>query len=455
MFNFLKIFIICLMSIFFISCTEEVLKPYDDGNVSSPYVTLSYPTNISVTSNGFDLPNYEKWQSDRNWENVPENPVPQDEIDYVINYIKEHPDEGYDVCDWTNYYIQPIGSSKDSYHLNFMNGEQIHHSTDIVGGNQMDYLVIDGYHINDYNASWGSFGLCTNMSLENITYHDSYANLTIENAYKFYYIEYNGKVNVYLCFDYRTTKYDNGLLEFDGDGVYNDWVVKLSPSDGSTVSKPNGDTPTTPEEPITPPTKDENTETIDEVEVNLEGTDKNGEYLESHLSIHVRSNTDVELFIPVPVDYYCDVDDMAIVNKHQEGLMIHGGPDKTTYNINGNDVNLYVEYLPTGIRIWTEGINEDVISYCQEKYGDGLTFEVWNYFNELIDLDTLKDYLNKSTIKFLDKEPDSYINSFSDDNDCTVNIVDEQSGDYSDGVCGEHGCHSNGSENNTIYDLLK
>ena len=43
-----------------------------------------------------------------------------------------------------------------------------------------------------------------------------------------------------MCFDYRTKKYDNGQLTFDGDGVYNDWVIKLSPADGSTITIPSG-----------------------------------------------------------------------------------------------------------------------------------------------------------------------------------------------------------------------
>lgn len=446
-----KLLNLLLFSLFMVSCTSEIPIWFND-NVEN-VVTLSKSPQIIAYSGDSYFPSFEKYQSDKNWENVPENPVSQNEIDYVLNYIKEHPDEGYDICDWTNYYIQPIGSSRDNYHLNFMNGELISHSTDIVGGNQMDYLVIDGYHINDYNASWGSFGLCTNMPLENITYHDSYANLTIENAYKFYYIEYNGKTNMYLCFDYRTTKYDNGLLAFDGDGVYNDWVIKLSPADGSTVSKPNIDNnvPTPPSEDKS----DDTTSITDEVEVNLHATDKNGEYLETHLSIHVRSNTDVEIFIPIPLMYCCETDDMAIVNKHEENLMIHGGPLQTEYNINDITITLNIEYTYDGIRIWTDGINQDVINYCQDKYGDGITFEIWNYFNDLIDIDNLINYLNQSTIKFLDNEPQYYINAFVEDlNDCEVCVINEQSNNYTVLYNQEHDCHSNSSNKNTIYKHL-
>lgn len=190
-----------------------------------------------------------------------------------------------------------------------------------------------------------------------------------------------------------------------------------------------------------------------EVEVNLALEDK--EYLSSHLSLHVRHATDVEIFIPVPVQYYCDADDMAIVENKKNELVVHGGPYKTVYDIAGNSVVLNVEYLPDGIKIWTDGINQEIIDYCWENYGDGITFEVWNYFNEAITRDDLLYLLNQAEIRFLDCGPDSYINAFTENNgskdpdDCTVSIVGDQAPDYSYGA---EGPHNNGSDFNMIYD---
>lgn len=209
-----------------------------------------------------------------------------------------------------------------------------------------------------------------------------------------------------------------------------------------------------------------------EVEVNL-SVDKEEEVEEgindlvSHLSIHVRAATDVEVFIPVPFEYVVAPDDMAIVMQHEPNHMGHGGDwdeeSRThtfTYTLKDSDltVSLTVRYEALGIRIWTEGVTQEVIDWCAEKcHGDGITFEVWNYFNGEINKETLKEYLNKATITFLDKEPDYYINAFNKDengekfgDDCTVSIVGDQRSDFSDEP--HVGNHLNGSPYNKIYE---
>lgn len=222
---------------------------------------------------------------------------------------------------------------------------------------------------------------------------------------------------------------------------------------------------------------DEDTETPDipkadktipnHVEVNLE-VEKHNDYLATHLSIHVRAVTDVEVFIPVSSENYCDTDDMAIVQKHDENFMIHGGPEVTKYNINGNEVTLTVAFEESGIRVTTNGINEDVIAYLKEEYNDGITFEVWNYYNDNLNESSLKDLLDEShaTVKFLDKEPDLYVNAFFYDDtfdndewtgynkdnanpwDCYVDIISDQSSDYKEH---EVGSFYNASPYNWLY----
>lgn len=240
-------------------------------------------------------------------------------------------------------------------------------------------------------------------------------------------------------------------IDFD----YQDWVFFVDPS-LKTVSSDNK----LPDFAL-PPCEEDNDDTDipdvnprrNEVEVNLTLEEK--DYQSSHLSIHVRHATDVEIFIPVPQQYYCDVDDMAIVENKKGETFVHGGPFRTEYSINGHVVSLNVEYLADGIRIWTDGINEDVIEYCQSNYGDGITFEVWNYFNDAISREDLLYLLNRATVRFLDSEPDSYINAFTEEDgqrnpdDCTVSIVEDQVGDYFDG---KEGPHKNGSDYNMIYD---
>lgn len=221
-----------------------------------------------------------------------------------------------------------------------------------------------------------------------------------------------------------------------------------------------------------------------EVEVNLaideKGLTSEGKYKESHLSIHVRSAVDVDMFIPMPLDFICPADDLEIVKKHLEGEMVHGGEftnaqydedgkvimeggllSKMTYKIADRwDVSVYVEYVDNpdvGIHIWTEGLanNTELFEYLQETYDDGITFEIWNYFNEESTLEGLKGYLDQTTIKFIgDVLPDYFINAFGEENfnegkDCDVKIVEEQETNFD--YKGE-GPHLNASEHNKIYE---
>lgn len=219
-----------------------------------------------------------------------------------------------------------------------------------------------------------------------------------------------------------------------------------------------------------------------EVEVNFsindKHTDPNGanydtEDLVSKLSIHVRYPGDVEIFIPVGPEYYCAVDDLDIRTGAEfiEPL----DSDKTvSYSVGGNTVTLTVRYESDGIHVTTSGINEAVMDYCWTNYGDGINFEVYNYFakNKLengewvrdadLDIDDLQDRFNKSTIKFLGNVgPDYYINAFGYEyvngeatmeqkkNDCPVSIIDAQLGSYH--FLGKPCRHLNATPFNYIY----
>ena len=218
------------------------------------------------------------------------------------------------------------------------------------------------------------------------------------------------------------------------------------------------------ETPVTNPTHK------NEVEINLSIEDLHYGYdvadLVSKLSIHVRYPGDVEVFIPVPKGKYIDADDMAIVMKHEENHMgyneampVENNTHTFTYTLKDSDlqVTLTVQYEEDGIRITTDGITQEVIDWCYEKCKDGINFEIWNYYDiktsdgeKTSSLEELKEYLDQATVKFLDDEPDYYINAFTEEgNDCTVSIVDEQSDLFNEAVEGEH---LNGSSKNQIYE---
>ena len=168
------------------------------------------------------------------------------------------------------------------------------------------------------------------------------------------------------------------------------------------------------------PTGETYTIDTDQAEVNLsvnaprENTENPYDYVATKLSIHLRYATDAEVFIPVSKDLYCDADDMAIVKNHAEGNYVYNtDPHTVTMNIGGKDVTLTVAYEDEGIRVTTSGMDADVLAYTEENYNDGLTFEVWNYYNADADRDEIKALADESEVT-LEATPGFYINGFNE-----------------------------------------
>lgn len=189
------------------------------------------------------------------------------------------------------------------------------------------------------------------------------------------------------------------------------------------------------------------------VEVNFSIYDRKYEANETKLSIHVRDTTDVTIVIPTPADYYCPVDDMLIVQKH-DIAQVYKTSSTVDMDINGNKVSLTTTYAEDGITISTNGINADVLKYLRNTYGDGLTFEINSYFaTERLDAsgkkvavtrDEIQEMLNRSTISFT-KTPKFYLNAFGVinnviiPNDCNVTPADATLFGDRVGVAPKHG----------------
>ena len=198
--------------------------------------------------------------------------------------------------------------------------------------------------------------------------------------------------------------------------------------------------------------------------------------LVTKLSIHVRYPHDVEVIIPVPERFYCDQDDLYILKDHYTDAdgtehWEYGG-EVITYDAFVADaiVTLGVEFVTSAndylttdgggyIRVWTNGINQDVIDELQENFGDGINFEVYNYFNrgtqyttgsypEISYEELQYKYLSHTMVNFDWNEtatrvfPDFYINAFNQVNnepvkgDCYVWILGDDhanNGVYKDG----------------------
>lgn len=230
-----------------------------------------------------------------------------------------------------------------------------------------------------------------------------------------------------------------------------------------------------------------------EVEVNLSVLDlhetNSVEDLATKLSIHVRCAKDVKVRIPVPVETLVPADDLAIVLDRKELLESYGEEHRVSFDINGHNVELTVDFVEATdcagngygyyIEVTTKGINKDVLDYCFENNGDGINFEVWNYYQwnvtdeegnakrvkptteEISDLQ--HNWLDSSTIEFgydngtwnaytnMSDYPYYYINAFNDTEgrDCYVHVISNQAYAF-DNVL-ENMPHLNGSNLNLIY----
>ena len=380
---------------------------YSGNKVLASNYALKAMTRAVVSSVGaFEYHKVTDGDFPEKYKSVKPATVTDGEKTFVKDYIKAHPDEASEAFYNINYFVQYAGSSYDTYTGLKDNNNASH---DVTGSNQIDYIVINGNHINDYNAGGGPDALCLNLPLTNPAYHDSWGDVdnTKYNSYKVYKITYNGKEAYYLGFDYKTKK--NSGEKFDGDGVFNDYVIKLTPADDTTYGNPDSGSGSG------------TTVSTGEVEANLSvnAQKSTGDYIATKLSIHVRDTTDVVVFIPATAEYYCKADDMNIVLSHKGAIEKYNDTNKTTmsYEIDGQTVTLTIAFELGGIRVTTSGINAKVLKYLRKTYGDGITFEVWNYYKEKVgDTSVTRDYLksnflDKSTVVFT-ADPAQYVNAF-------------------------------------------
>ena len=457
--GFMYLALVC--SLLFSACQNEIghVNPTDNNTIS-----LTRSADVYATSNGYDVSllnanvNGNLWYQE--WDR-PTN-VTEDEIAKITELMSTpRPNAVNDIhIDWENYWVQQVYTGETTYedgygqnigagssHMNHLlayssKEKKVVSWWDEATGGPVYELVDktgDPYeHINNFNSGSNStvytddetgenyYGttLMTDMYAEGVVDQFGYHNSTdSKNHFEYIIVEMDG--NYYICFDFYATHPEgqdaNKNMDVERDWVFNDWIVKISPAylKGTTPEvTPDPEEPTLPDGPVVSPS---NPKITDHVEINLE-IEEHLDWLASHLSIHVRANTDVQVFIPVPVEYYCAADDLAIVQKHLDDFMIHGGPEMLEYNIDGTIVTLSVEYMEEGILVTTDGITEELINKLYGLTGDGLTFEIWNYYNpETTELnkEVIQVYLNKSTVKFLDNDPSMYINAYYFDDDHT------------------------------------
>lgn len=325
-------------------------------------------------------------------ENFPEQKLYKPECDYVYACIKE--DAALLAAGQNPIYER----SKDSFTAKafYMVNAYSSKDHDAKGGHSdvagdMHDLGVNGVYIKEFNTNTcvAADLILTDEGLKDITYDDSFGvkkeTYTVSEWKLFYIPEYG----YYAGMDYGSSKY--GLLP---DGDYSDWVVKLIPAEKQV-------------DPI------DDTNGSVEVNLSLNNEKDEGDFIATKTSIHVRALTDVEILIPVDKSYYCLADDMDISLSHRVPDVVYNtDPRSVDMQVGSTKVTFQVAYEDDGIHLTTQGINKEVLDVCADKYADGITFEIWNYFKD-ITREELKKALDKSTITFRNHNPKLYVNAFA------------------------------------------
>lgn len=419
----------------------------------------------------------------QNWER-PVNVTDQERDKVVEEFSKVREGEHNTIqVTWHDFWVQQVYKGEATYTDGYGSsiGRGSDHMNHLLAFNNIKTTVISWWpyeeaetafegayeHINNFNSGNNTtdytddvthehfYGttLMTNIGTDGRDEQFGYHNSTdSKDHYEYIILKIDG--SYYIGFDFfanGTVEYPaNKNMDVDRDWIFNDWIVKISPAQriGAEPVDPDleGGSGSGGEDPIFIPTPSDG-----EVEVNLSVNDKldDGDYIATKLSIHVRDTTDVEIYIPVPAQFYCNADDMYIIINHQ--IQMAYGNTEVTYDIDGSEVKSIVQFEEGGIRITTQGITAQVLRYLRDNYFDGVSFEIWNYYNETVSRDELKPYLDNSTVDFKDNNPGQYVNAISALNgvanpwDCTVKPVSDVYGDPVKGL------HYNNSEFNDIY----
>lgn len=307
-------------------------------------------------------------------------------------------------------------------------------------GNRHDQIVMEGIHMYENGVFSVTYGWDSEKNQSTKTFNSKGVKITIKKGYKFGFywdgIDANWSATTYYSTQglnpdskiHAGTFVHNGKtylgIEDWTDFDYQDMVLvcdKEIPTVKADDVKPAPDPvtpdpdPTDPEQPVVPedPTDPEVKANGGSVEVNLALNDEHekDDWKESHLSVHVRDTTDFTLFMPIEAEYYCPQDDMMIVQKHDTNYVYNETSETLSMVIDGQTVTLDVTFAANGITFQSHGINAKVLKYCRDTYGDGITFEVRNYYNDALTRSEIQSKLNQSTISFTNA-PNTYYYAF-------------------------------------------
>ena len=372
----------------------------DDENLSIPqYLTQKQSSKVAIfiektKARGCNV-------NGNQWDFKPA-PVTAEEVQEVLHYIANNPGATVEWPGYTRYFIQHVGGAHHLYSYTDHNGALHTGINGTAGFENLQVLENSGnwQHVYNFNA-----GKCDNAATNNsalmtdgfqaIKAMAEYASSWVE-AYRIYY--YKGFY--YIGLDFSTQKGDGSV---PGNGVYDDWVVKIVPEDGGSSDGGNGDggDDNGNEDNTGGDNGDNNGEGGDEGgddnggnddEGNTTVTPGNGEvefdihqqehkdWNEIKTSIHLRDSVCVRVLIPIQREFVAIPDDFDI----RAGVDFNSIMEReiVQYEVAGKkfESEVRINRSDEGIEILIDGTQcKEALKLAREKYDDGLTFEIHNY----------------------------------------------------------------------------
>ncbi len=323
-------------------------------------------------------------------------PVTAEEVQEVLAYVAANPGATVEWPGYTRYFIQHVGGAHHLYSYTDHNGA-LH--TGINGTAGFENLQVkensgNWQHVYNFNA-----GKCDNAATNNsalmtdgfkaIKAMAEYASSWVE-AYRIYY--YKGFY--YIGLDFSTQKGDGSV---PGNGVYDDWVVKIVPEgsetpDGGDDNGDGGDDNDGDDTEEGGNTGGDGGDTEDDGNDEGETTPGQGEvefdihqqehkdWHEIKTSIHLRDSVCVRVLIPIQREFIAVPDDFDI----RAGLDYNNIVEReiVEYKIGEQwfTSEVRINRAPEGIEILIDGTQcKEALKMARETCGDGITFEIHNY----------------------------------------------------------------------------
>lgn len=333
------------------------------------------------------------------WDYMPEYPTAEEKAE-VMAYIKANSDKNIEVTgwNWTFYYIQHLDGAHHMYSYTDTNGAK---HDNIDGTSSMEFLQIlensgNTQHVYNFNA-----GKCDNGATHNCALMtDGFKGAKTLNEYSSSTIEgwrlYEYKGNYYLGFDFDAKKGD-GVIP--GDGIYDDWVVKIIPGKGEKDPSPVPTYKPTPDPDPDPTPDPAPTPTpaglVPEVEVDIHHQ-AHKDWNEIKTSIHLRDTANVRVFIPVEKELQAMPDDFDIRTGKDYNYIEQETKEvvKVKYLIASKEfeVDVQVNHKSNGIEILIAGADcAEALRFARGIYDDGITFEIHSYLIPTLSYQTIWD----------------------------------------------------------------